>query len=186
MSGWLGRWGTITAFLWGFAESTLFFVVPDVAVGAVALLVPRRAWRAALAAVAGAVVGGVVLWMGAQVAGESLRGVIDAVPAVRSPMFEAVRASLAGYGGAAMLIAPFSRIPYKVYALEMSLAGWSLPSLLGWTLVGRSLRLGPVAAAMAGAGWLARRIGVPVRAQVALYATGWIALYGVYWWVTGF
>jgi hypothetical protein len=126
------------------------------------------------------------LWIGAEMAGETSRGVIDGVPAIPSSMFEDVGRSLAAHGGAAMLIAPFSGIPYKVYAVEMSLDGWSLPSLLGWTLLGRSLRLGPVAAALGAAGWLARRIGVPARAQVALYAAGWSALYAAYWWRTGF
>jgi membrane protein YqaA with SNARE-associated domain len=186
LAGWLDRWGTATALGWGFAEATLFFVVPDAAVGAVALLVPRRAWRAALAAVMGAVVGGIALWIGAEVAGQTSRSVIDGVPAIPSSMFEDVRRSLATHGGAAMLIAPFSGIPYKVYALEMSLAGWSLPSLVGWTLLGRSLRLGPVAVALAAAGWLARRIGVPERVQVALYVAGWAALYATYWWLRGF
>ena len=47
--------GTIAAALWGVAEATLFFVVPDVLVGWIALRGPRRTLVVWLGATAGGI-----------------------------------------------------------------------------------------------------------------------------------
>ena len=45
----------LIAFVWGMAEATFFFVVPDVYLGFIALLHPRRALMATMMAVGGAI-----------------------------------------------------------------------------------------------------------------------------------
>ena len=64
-----GRWagrldlGTVLAGAWGLAEGTVFFVVPDVPIGWIALQRPRRLVGAWLAVTGGGVVGaGLVHW----------------------------------------------------------------------------------------------------------------------------
>ena len=54
----IGLPGITLAFFWGFAEGTLFFVVPDVVISLVAIVRPRSAWRHVVAAIAGALLGG--------------------------------------------------------------------------------------------------------------------------------
>ena len=72
---WLGRFGLVLAAVWGFSEATLFFIVPDVIVGLIALHHPRKALWAGGAAVAGACVGGALLYaVGSQI-GADLRSV---------------------------------------------------------------------------------------------------------------
>ena len=57
------RWpGTVLVFLWGFAEGTLFFILPDVPLSFVALFLPRRALLHMAAIVAGAVLAGAVMF----------------------------------------------------------------------------------------------------------------------------
>jgi hypothetical protein len=55
------------------AEATLFFIVFDVMVGAVALFSPRRWWRAATAALIGALIGASVLAAVTWIRGEPMR-----------------------------------------------------------------------------------------------------------------
>src|SRR5437667_439728 len=50
-------WAARVGLLWGFAEATLFFIVPDVLLGAVALFAPRAAPRLLAFTLAGALVG---------------------------------------------------------------------------------------------------------------------------------
>jgi hypothetical protein len=184
---WLERWGIAASFAWGLAEATLFFIVPDVIVGAVALVAPRKAVRAAGAAVAGAVAGGAVLFVWAQVSEPSVRAAIDGVPAVPARMFVEAGRALAENGGVVMLAAAFTGIPYKVWALEMIVRGWSLPSLAAWTIPARAVRLGLVAGVAALVGWLARRqIARRPWPALGVWLAFWVVVYVDYWTRVGF
>lgn len=184
---WLDRWGTWSSFVWGVAEATLFFIVPDVIVGAVAVFRPRRALASVVAAIAGALVGGLILYVAARGGGAGVRSIIEAVPGIRPETVARVQAELDGHGGTALVLAPFSGIPYKIYAVEWSLRGWGLPALLAWTVPARAVRIVPVALLAGGAGfvlrrWLERRPDVWLR----LYGLGWVAVYVVYFRANGF
>ena len=68
---------------WGLAEATLFFVVPDVWIGLLALFGWRAGLRAVALAVAGALLGGALMYgVGAGVEPDRSGGLLDAVPAV--------------------------------------------------------------------------------------------------------
>jgi membrane protein YqaA with SNARE-associated domain len=184
---WLDRWGVPACFLWGLAEATLFFVVPDVIVGLVSLYRPRKLVKAATAAIAGALLGGLVLYVVTRAIGSGMRDVVDAVPFVPHRMLAQAQHDLTVHGGAATVIAPFARIPYKVYAVEMSLRAWSPWSLLLWTIPARAVRIVPAALLAGGVGWLVRRrLRRRPRVGLALYAVLWIAVYANYWRSTGF
>ncbi len=113
----LGKPGLILAFLWGLAEGTLFFVVPDVLITLAAMFRPRRALAHAGAAVAGAVLAGALLYTWASASPDSARAAVDAVPFVESNVL--VVASIDFYfdGARAVLYGPLRGIPYKVYAV---------------------------------------------------------------------
>jgi hypothetical protein len=179
---WLDRWGTAAAFVWGFAEATLFFIAPDVFGGAVARLAPRRAVRAAAAAVAGAVVASVVLFGWASASGQTARAVIGAVPAVHPWMFTEAARSLADQGGVVMIASAFTGIPYKVWAFEMVVESWTLLSLMAWTIPARALRLGLVAGGAGLVGWFGRRrIVVGPWLVLGVWLAIWVAIYVEYW-----
>ena len=184
---WLERWGVAASFGWGLAEGILFFIVPDVIVGAVALFAPRRALRAAGAAVAGGVIGGIVIFAWTHASEASARAAIDAVPAIPAYMFADAGRSLVNGGGVVMLASAFTGTPYKVWALEMTALGWSLPSLVAWTVPARAIRLGGLAAltglaGRAGRAWISRH----PRASAGGWLGIWIVVYAVYWTRTGF
>ena len=176
-----------SSFGWGLAEGTLFFIVPDVVVGAVSLLVPRKALRAAAAAVAGGVIGGILIFAWTHGSEASARAAIDTVPAIPASMFAEAKRSLVGHGGVVMLASAFTGTPYKVWALEMTALGWSLPSLIAWTIPARAIRLGGLAALMGFAGWAGRTtIGRHRRAALGAWFGVWVVVYAVYWTRTGF
>ncbi len=171
---WLRRWGLWVAFFWGIAEATLFFIVPDVVVGAFAIFRPRRAMAAAGAAIAGALVGGLILYGVAAGLGSELRDVIEGVPGIPPEMVARSQSELAEHGGAALVLAPFSGTPYKIYAAEWAIRGRGLPALLAWTVPARAIRIVPVALIAAvvgtfGRNWLMQRSG------------RWLVGYGLIW-----
>src|SRR6185295_6371406 len=78
-AGW--RW-SFAAFVWGLAEATLFFVVPDVFLTVVALARPSRLVRCCLWAAAGASLGGAIVMRWAAMAPESATHAMLALPAI--------------------------------------------------------------------------------------------------------
>ena len=181
IAGVLGQAGIAISVVWGFAEATLWFIVPDVAVGAVALLLPSRWWRVATATIAASLLGGLVLFTAALVDGDASRTAILALPGIDHEMASDVRDELAADGGSALVRAPLSGVPYKVYTVEMADQSWGVASYLAWSLPSRTLRILPVAAIAALVGWwLAGFIRRRTGAVLAAYVAGWVVLYVFY------
>lgn len=180
---WCSKYGWLVGLTWGLAESTLFFVVPDVGVAFVAALSPRNWWKPALASIAGTLIGAVLLFLAIHLwLYANARLVLLLIPGIHPSTLSAAEARIAGSGAGALLPAAFSGIPYKVYATELCLAGISLPALLAWTVPSRLIRLLPVAAAAAGIGHLGWRvIDKYLPLVVALYALAWLVFYSWYW-----
>jgi membrane protein YqaA with SNARE-associated domain len=175
-----GAPGVTLAFLWGVAEATFFFVVPDVIISFAAMLRPRRAWYHLMAALAGALAGGFCMYLwGAHHALDALEAV-GRVPFVRPAMIGHVEASYRREGVVALLLGPLSGIPYKIYAVEaprfQSLAGF-----LWGSIPARGERFVLVLLIFAGLGAVLRRVGRPEARFAIWHAAIWIVFYGLYW-----
>lgn len=112
------RTSAFLAFLWGLAEATLFFVVPDVFLSWLALERRRTALLACAAATAGALLGGAVMFTWATHQPARAETIVEALPAVSTAMLERVRHELSTDGWAAMVTGAFRGTPYKIYAVE--------------------------------------------------------------------
>ncbi len=170
--------GTVLAFLWGFAEGTLFFILPDVPLSLVALFRPRRALLHMAAIVAGAVLAGSVMFTWSDHSPEA-RAAVAHVPAVSSAMFEHADRDFDQYGIWGASLGPLRGIPYKVYAVEAPAHSALWPFLLV-TIPARLWRLVVVWLGFAGTGALLRRLD---RAGLgpALGAIFWVVTYAIYW-----
>jgi membrane protein YqaA with SNARE-associated domain len=165
---------------WGFAEASLFFLVPDVWLSRVALDSPRRALRGCLWALAGALGGGALMWAWGGAAPATAEAALDSVPGISAAMVAGVRAELAGIGWSALFLGPATGTPYKIYAVEAGILGRGLLPLLAVSVPARLLRFVLVTLLAAG---LARAPGLrrlPPRAQRWLHAAAWTAFYVLY------
>src|SRR4051795_13058564 len=109
------RPAALIALIWGFAEATLFFIVPDVWIGLLALFDWRAGLRAAGWAVLGALIGGTLMYgVGAHLEGERSARLLDTVPAISPAMIERVEAAMRLEGPRSMLWGPLQGTPYKV------------------------------------------------------------------------
>ena len=176
------RRGVTTSFVWGLSEATLFFFVPDIAVGAVALSGWRRGLRAAGAAIAGAVLGGIVMYAVARGMGSGVQDLLTRLPAIPDRFFAETAESMAEDGGASLIDAPRRGIPYKLYAAEWALAGRDVLTLALWTVPARAARIVPAALVSALGARVWERLFGPDRRGLllALYAAVWVAVYAVY------
>jgi hypothetical protein len=179
---WLtGTPGLMVAFLWGLAEATFFFVVPDVAISLAAGLRPRRAWRHVVAAILGALLGGSLMFAWAARDAVSARSVVAHVPFVRANMFAKVAASYAKRGVGAVFLGPLTGIPYKIYATEApGFVGRG--RFLAATVPARGYRFVTVLIVFGIAGWILRRYLGRTDRQLALWnAVFWVVFYSAYW-----
>jgi hypothetical protein len=176
---WMTRWpGPALAFLWGFAEGTLFFILPDVPLSFVALFRPRRALLHMAAIVAGAVVAGAFMFTWS-VRSADARAAVAHVPAVSPSMFVQAERDWNRYGVWGASLGPIRGIPYKVYAVEAPRYS-GLWTFLLVTIPARLWRLVVVWLGFAGAGSLLRKFGRAALAPV-LHALFWIVTYAIYW-----
>ena len=175
-------WG---AAVWGLAEATLFFIVPDVFLSWVALTRPARALRACLWAVGGALVGGTLMYLWGTADPAGARAALDMVPAVSSAEIAGVASDLREHSWWALVLGPLTGTPYKIYAVEAGALGMSLGALLLVSVPARLVRFLVVTLLAAG---LARAPGLRRLSPIslsALHATFWIAFYAAFWQVKG-
>jgi membrane protein YqaA with SNARE-associated domain len=175
-SGWF-----IAAFVWGLAEATFFFIVPDVLLS---FVTQRRGFRAGLGAtvfaVAGAAGGGMaMLWLGRDHP-EQVRAALDALPAISPKMIATAGPALAADPLAALVGAAFSGTPFKVFAAAASGAGVSAPALFAMTVVARAPRFLVTVAVTATVDRLAANwLGTCTRGLIL--GALWAVFYAVYW-----
>ncbi len=167
-------------FLWGFAEATLFFVVPDAPISFLAIRGIRRALLGSACATAGAVVGGLLMYLIASLYPEATLSVVEKVPAVSWGMIERVMEEVPRTGAIAMFKGAFSGVPYKVYAAVFGASHFNLPTFLLVSLPARFLRFAMVSVAVG----LLSRI-VPRKLHVPLLAVGWVVFYALFWYLVG-
>ncbi|HEY4380798.1 MAG TPA: hypothetical protein VGN01_10670 [Acidobacteriaceae bacterium] len=179
---WLdGAPGVALALVWGFAEGTLFFVVPDVLISLAALMRPRRAWRHLLAAIFGAVLGGGLLFHWAESSPASAQRAVGQVPFVTTRMFDHVREGYRAHGMGAVYRGPLTGTPYKIYAVEA-------PEFVGRTAFllatvparGERFLLVWIVFAVAGAA-LRRYLGRTPSHIAPRHAAFWVLFYAFYW-----
>jgi membrane protein YqaA with SNARE-associated domain len=170
----------VIAALWGVAEATLFFVVPDVLLSAIAIRNPRAALVASLLAVLGAMVGGSLMYFwGAKNPDAAVR-IVAAVPAVGPEMMTRVRAELRERGSIAVVLGPLSATPYKTYAVQAAAAGIPYWLFLLITPLARLPRF-LVVSLLAGSVARALKPRVSIRALYALWLVVWLAVYATLW-----
>lgn len=173
--------GVALAFVWGLAEGTFFFVVPDVVITLAALVRPRRAWRHAIAAIAGAVLGGALLFNWAAKSPLSAQGAVARVPFVTTAMFARVHASYRAHGMGAVFRGPLTGTPYKIYAVEAP-EFQGRPAFLLATVPARGERFLLVWIVFGVAGAAMRKYFGRTASQLALrHAAFWVLFYAFYW-----
>jgi len=119
------------AFLWGLAEATFFFIVPDVFLTALALRNLRGALVACFSTLLGALLGGTLMYIWGVFDLSTALRVLDAIPAISQGMLNHVRNDLHDMGLVAILRGPLWGTPYKIFAVQAHPAGISLlPFLL--------------------------------------------------------
>jgi hypothetical protein len=176
----------LIAGLWGFAEATLFFLVPDIWLSFVAVKRGLRPGVAACAAaLAGALAGGLVMYIWGAADSALAEAALMRVPAIDQTMISEVRGELATTGVTAIFLGPLFGIPYKIYAVEAASAGLGPLVFLLISIPARLSRFLLVTAVAWAASALSARFIGP-RLRISVLAAVWLAFYAAYFHAMGF
>ena len=170
----------IGAGLWGLLEATVFFIVPDVLLSAVALNRERAAYVKACAfTLLGALAGGAAMSLWAARAPEDALSLLAALPAIDRAMIEGVAKTLADDGLIGLFAGAVTGVPYKIFAVQAAQLSVPLPlfllvsvpaRLFRWILVYVLVRLV--------ASLLEKRVSCKVL--WIIWAAFWVLFYGFY------
>jgi membrane protein YqaA with SNARE-associated domain len=178
---WTVSWADHPAGAWAlffiaFAESSFFPIPPDILLLALCFGAREKWWKYAAICTLGSVMGGIAGWL----IGWGLRETV-AIPLLG--MFDPsghtqvkIQTWYDAYGFAGILIAAITPIPYKVFTVFSGLMEYSLPLLIGASVIGRGFRFFLVAS-------LIRIFGLTVRPFIEkhlewCFAAGLVLLIG--------
>lgn len=176
----------IAAFVWGIAEATAFFIVPDVLLTAIGCRSIRAGLKATALATLGALIGGIIMYALGRQLPEQSQTFLTHIPAIHSRLIEQVQTQLSAHGLLALLIGPTEGIPYKIYATEWGIRHGNLLAFLLVTIPARGTRFMFSVLLANGIGrliqpWTKRN----VLNEMMVLAIFWIGFYGVYFWLLG-
>lgn len=170
------------AWFWGLAEATLFFLVPDIYLGFVAIFSWRKGLWATAFTVLGAIVGGAIMYALAANNPKRMLDLLTYIPLINVNMVNAVGEQMRVEGLNAMVVGPLQGIPYKVYAVQAGAQRLPFVVFLLLTIPARLERILPVALVGAVGGVLFRSfIRRHTKLVVAAYAAFWLCVYALYY-----
>jgi membrane protein YqaA with SNARE-associated domain len=162
---------------WGFAEAVALFIVPDVLLSRLALCGARAALTGCLAATAGALGGGLLVYAAAAGHPAEVLEWLDRVPAVSGAMIERAGRELEAEGSWALARGPLTATPYKIFAAHAGRQGLPIAPFLAASAAARLVRFAVLSLlAVAAAGRL-RRAGVGESALRGWHASVWTVFY---------
>jgi hypothetical protein len=173
--------GTFLSAFWGFAEGTLFFIVPDVLFTRTTLLSMKRGWLQLAAGVIGATMAGAVMYLWASGSPAQARAAVTAVPFLGEKIITPAEQRWNQGGTPSLFSNPLSGVPYKVHAI-LAPSHVSLPAFLLLSLPLRAQRmLLSMIVFVPLAMWVrrdeARRKTIGLRVHLAF----WLVVYAIYW-----
>jgi membrane protein YqaA with SNARE-associated domain len=176
------RAALVIAFVWGVLEATLFFIVPDVYLGFVAVFHWRRGLLLTLVVTAGAMIGGIIMYLLAAADGAAMNQLLIQIPLIAPEIVRSVAQQMRESGLVALVRGPLQGYPYKIYAVQAGQQHLPLVLFLLMTVPARLQRILPVALAGAGFGVLFKRFvqrhTIPV---LCIYGLIWAGVYLFYY-----
>ncbi len=171
----------LIVFIWGFAEATLFFIVPDVLISMVAIQGIREGLLACLYALGGAITGGVIMYYWGRADVEAVNKLMDRIPAIRWKDIQQVQSGLHKSGIFAVLLGPLLGIPYKIYAANSH----SVMSVIAFMLISIPARVVRFILIALLASQLSNSLlaGLSYENKMLVIIGLWVVAYGIYFFV---
>lgn len=165
--------------IWGFAEATLFFILPDVLLSYYALDKKHNLIRLCCITLLGALVGGGLMYCWGQYSFDTAYLLVESVPAINEELMAKVREQMKSSGVLAVFTGPLQGLPYKTFAVQASAAHISIIEFLLMSIPARLVRFLVIAYM---ARWAASNLlkHIQQRHLVAVWGGVWLVVYALY------
>lgn len=169
----------LLAIAWGLAEAIVFFIVPDVLLTYLALKDPKRATKACIWTLVGALVGGTAMFCWGNYDPKAAEGFLAEIPAIDEKLLNKVEQQIENNGVKATFYGPIAGRPYKIYAVYAGAKDISFPSFLLVSIPARLLRFILLAWIT---WWVASKLltKLQTRKKAFVLTAVWIAFYSCY------
>ncbi len=168
------------ALVWGFAEATFFFIVPDILLTAAVIMFGlAHAFRLSVAAAMAATAGGLLMMLWGASDSNAARQFLMSVPLIGEDLLFRVHGELEGFWPVDMTLGAISGAPFKIYSVEAGAAGIQP---VAFALAGFAARLARFSLAIgltAFGAAIAVRVGLKRFVPYGL-ALIWAAIYAFY------
>lgn len=170
---------TLLAGVWGFAEATLFFILPDVLLSYYTLDKKNQLIRLCSITLIGALWGGTLMYCWGLCNYAAAYEWVESVPAINEELMGAVKDKMQQSGVLAIMLGPLQGLPYKTFAVQAYGAGISLEAFLLISVPARLLRFLAIAYI---ARWIVTLLlmNLPRKQLIAVWGGVWILVYGLY------
>lgn len=176
----------IISLLWGFAEATFFFIVPDVWLSRIAIQDKKEAFINIAFCIVGAILGGLVIYSLGLFIAPVILDFFDTIPAISEDMIGQVGQDIDRQGFAlSLLFGMIQGIPYKLFAAWAAMAQVNIVWFIVVSVMCRGLRF--FAVTLVTIGFL--QIGQRWLSRATLYKIHgvlWVLFYVWYFSVMGF
>ena len=175
------RAALFAAFVWGLAEATFFFIVPDVLITLLACRAFRPALKATVAALCGALLGGSLIFACSTYRPDVTHRYLLRVPAISAELVAQVQTQLEERGLIGLLLGPLKGIPYNIYAVLWGAEGGDWLRFLLISIPARYTRFLLSALAARGLAWFLQRwTARRVEFELTVLAALWLEFYCFY------
>ncbi len=161
-------WSNSVVLGWGLLQGCIFPGLADLVFLPLALARPERAYRLALVATAGTMIGSIALYVAGAEALALLEGPLSRLLGFSTATIDEYRATLARYGGWAIFVSTMSPLSTKLTSIASGAAGVPFLQFALALLAGRLLRTLVFA-------WLVRHGGAAAMARFTRHAPSAIA-----------
>jgi len=167
------------AAIWGFAEATFFFFIPDIFISYRAMYSFRSALKACGFALLGALVGGTVMYVIASHNPAGALSFVDHVPTVTEETIHTVKHEYSVHGLMAVIYGPLRTAPYKIYAVLAPVFAIGYLPFIVISIIARLARFVVIATVTSGISG-ALKSKVSFRGRLAILAACWLTMYTAY------
>lgn len=169
------------AFFWGFSEAVWFFIIPDIFLTLIALFSLKRALIAMGWTIAGAMLGGAILYGFWAYDFEALKDFLLTVPLVSEKMIAIAEWHLHMHGMYGMFIWSTQGIPYKIYAVLAGYLHSNFWIFLLATIPARAFRMTLSILFCAWVATLYKKVFIGHKKHLLMtFMATWIGIYGMY------
>lgn len=165
----------LISFAWGFAEATVFFIIPDVYITFIILFNLKAGMYAFFWSIIGSIAGGSILYI-LYTLHFNVANILLQIPGITSTMIQHTISLFQNGEFQDYSAIPFSGIPYKAYAYSAAVNNTPFAFFILWTILARLIRLAsPIIISM-----LIHTISVQ---SIRKYFQFWTLLFGIIWFI---